>query len=184
MPWYPGVSARLTDDQLWAIICADPSVSNRQLAETLGANVGTVTHARRRLRRHGWTCRVTYRPCQHCGRLVTRPITGRGRRVYHPACTPAATQTRRQAGNRRRWAARHVEERRDELARAHAYLAEHQVATQATATQWHARWTEAEDAVLIARHDEPAPVLAAALGRTLHGVYRRRDRLRARGLLP
>ena len=54
----------------------------------------------------------------------------------------------------------------------------------ATATQRHAHWTEDEDAVLIARHDAPAYVLASELGRTLRGVYRRRDQLRARGLLP
>jgi hypothetical protein len=84
---------------------------------------------------------------------------------------------------RQRWEALPVEERRDHLARAHAYVAEHQKATEATVTQRHARWSEAEDGVLIARADVPAPVLAAELGRTLHGVYRRRDRLRERGLL-
>src|SRR5215211_8698639 len=32
MPVYPGVSVRLTDAQLWAIVGVDPAVSNRQLA--------------------------------------------------------------------------------------------------------------------------------------------------------
>ncbi len=86
--------------------------------------------------------------------------------------------------DRRRWEALPIEERRDHLARANAYLAEHQETTQARATQRHARWTEEEDAVLIARQAEPAPVLAAELERTLRGVYRRRDQLRAKGLLP
>ena len=112
MPWCPGVSARLTDDQLWAIVCADPSITNRQLAETLGAHGNTVTHARRRLRRHGWTCSVSYTTCRHCGAAVTRQGNGQERRTYHPACRPVAVQ------------------------------------------------------------------------QTLHGVYRRRDRLRSRGLLP
>jgi hypothetical protein len=76
MPWYPGISARLTDDQLWTIVCTDPAISNRQLADDLGANVSTVTHARRRLRRDGWTYAVSYTTCRHCGRPLTRQGNG------------------------------------------------------------------------------------------------------------
>ena len=36
-PWIPGTSRELTDEQLWALVCADPTVSNRQLAEAFGA---------------------------------------------------------------------------------------------------------------------------------------------------
>ena len=54
MPWYPGVSARLTDEQLWTIVCADPTtITNRQHADDLGTDFSTVAHARRRLHRFG-----------------------------------------------------------------------------------------------------------------------------------
>jgi len=184
MPWYPGISARLTDAQLWAIVCADPAVSNRQLADTFGTPTSTIAHARRRLRRNGWTCPVSYTTCRHCGRSLTRQGNGQERRAYHPACRPVAVQVIRRVRERERWEALPVEERRDSFARAHAYIEEHQQTTQATATQRHAPWTDAEDAVLIARPDAPAHVLATELRRTLHGVYRRRERLRARGLMP
>jgi len=32
MPFNPGVSAPLTEEQLWALVCADPTVAHRQLA--------------------------------------------------------------------------------------------------------------------------------------------------------
>ncbi|MBA2276765.1 MAG: hypothetical protein H0W06_03295 [Chloroflexia bacterium] len=184
MPWDPGVSKHLTDEQLWALVCADPAVSNRQLADALGAPKATVASARWRLRRHGWTCPVSYEMCRHCGRPLTRQGNGQERRAYHPDCRPVAVQELRKPRDRRRWDALPVEERRDSFARAHAYIDQHQEATQATATQRHGRWTAEEDAVLIARHAEPAHVLATELGRTLYGVYRRRDRLSDRGLLP
>jgi hypothetical protein len=99
-------------------------------------------------------------------------------------CKPAAVRVRRRGANRRRWEALPVEVRRDHLAHVRDFEEEHQEATRATARQRHARWSEADDAVLIARTDTPAPVLAAELGRTLLAIYRRRDRLRERGLLP
>ncbi len=46
MPRIPGVSALLTDEQLWAIVCADPSVKRPQLAQAVGALSGTVNRAR------------------------------------------------------------------------------------------------------------------------------------------
>ena len=184
MPVYPGVSVRLTDTQLWAIVCADPVVTNRQLAAQLGAAVGTVTDARRRLRRHGWTCLVSYTTCRYCRRPLTQRGHGRRRAIYHVDCKPAAVRARRRGANRRRWDALPVEVRRDHLAHVRDFEEEHQEATRATARQRHARWSEADDAVLIARTDTPAPVLAAELGRTLLAIYRRRDRLRERGLLP
>ena len=184
MPVYPGISARLTNEQLWAIVCADPAVTNRQLAAQLSTTVGTVTDARRRLRRHGWTCPVSYTTCRYCRRPLTQRGRGRRRNIFHADCKPAAVRVRRRGPDRRRWDALPIEDRRDHLARVRAFEDEHQEATKATATQRHARWSEAEDAVLIARHDAPAYVLATELGRTLLGVYRRRTRLRARGVLP
>jgi len=184
MPVSPGVSVRLTDAHLWAIVCADPTVSNRQLAAQLDAAGGTVTHARRRLRRHGWTCPVSYTSCRYCCRPLTQRGRGRRRNIFHPDCKPAAVRVRRRGADRRRWEALPVEDRRDRLARVRAFEDEYQEATKATARQRHARWTDADDAVLIARTDTPAPVLAAELGRTLYGVYRHRDRLRERELLP
>ena len=46
MPWYPAISKHLTDEQLWALVCADPAVSNCQLADALGAPKATVALAR------------------------------------------------------------------------------------------------------------------------------------------
>jgi len=103
MPVYPGVSVRLTDAQLWTIVCADPAVSHRQLAETLSAHVNTITHAWRRRRRQGWTCRVSYLPCRHCGRLRTRAVRRRGQQVYHPARASDALKLSRKARYQRRW---------------------------------------------------------------------------------
>ncbi|MDQ3702489.1 MAG: hypothetical protein M3442_16440 [Chloroflexota bacterium] len=145
----------LTDAQIWQLVGADPSVSNHQLATELGAVVGTITHARRRQRQHGWTSPVSYTTCRYCGHALTRPGRHQGRRAYHPACRPVALQTLRQAPDRRRWEALPVEERRDSLARARA-----------------------EDAVLIERYDAHAYVLARELRRTLYSVRHRRDRLR------
>ncbi len=184
MPWYPGISSRLTDEQLWTIVCADRSVSTAELAAHFRAVLGTVKHARSRPWRHGWACRVSYGVCRDCGRPCTRQGYDQGRREYHVACRPVAVQANRREPDRRRWKALPIEERRDSFARAREFNAVHQEATQATATQRQARWSEEEDAILVARADVPAPILAAELGRTLFGVYRRRDRLRARGLLP
>ena len=184
MPWYPDVSVRLTDAQLWAIVCADPTVSNHQLAAQLGAVVGTVTHARRRLRQHGWTCPVSDTTCRYCRRPLTQRGRGRRRNIFHADCKPAAVRVRRRGPDRRRWDALPIEVRRDHLARVRAFEEEHQEATKATARQRHAHWTDTDDAVLIARHDAPAYVLATELGRTLLGIYRRRTRLQERGVLP
>jgi hypothetical protein len=45
-------------------------------------------------------------------------------------------------------------------------------------------WTPAEDAVLVARADEPDREVAVALGRTLWGVRTRKMLLRQQGDLP
>ncbi len=45
MPFSPGISTYLTDDQRWAIVCADRSVTNPQPAAQVGALVGTVATA-------------------------------------------------------------------------------------------------------------------------------------------
>lgn len=87
-----------------------------------------------------------------------------GRQVYHPACAPATTKQRRQGRSPGRWEALPVEERRDSLAVARAYVEEHQETTRERATQRHVKWTADADAVLIARPDAPVHILAAELG--------------------
>ncbi len=184
MPFYPGASEYLTDEQCWATVCADPAVTNAELAAPLGVLVGTVMTARWRLRTKGWTCRVSYGVCTYCGKPFTRQGASRLRLAYYPVCRPLAHRMNRRVPDRRRREALPVEERRVHLARANAFNAEHQAATKARATQHQARWTEAEDAVLIARQHEPAHVLAYELRRSLSSVRHRRGRLRAKGLLP
>ena len=75
MPRIPGVSVLLTDEQLWAIICADPSIKRPQLAEMVGALPGPVNSARWRLRTYGWTCRVSYGVCRSCGKPLVHQGT-------------------------------------------------------------------------------------------------------------
>ena len=72
MPWISGTSQRLTDAQLWAIVCADPAVTNRQLADALGLLRQQVNGARWRLRRCGWSCPVSSTICQHHRRALTQ----------------------------------------------------------------------------------------------------------------
>ncbi len=173
----------LTDEQSWVIVSVDPSVPDRQLADRLGVPVSTVHAARWRFRRQGWTCAVRYTVCLHCGDPLTRRGRHHSRREYHDACRQEARRSIQRAIDRRRWKRMPVEARNVVLDRAHEHEAERQAASQASAVQHKARWTEDEDAVLIERAGEPLHILARELGRTLWAILARRWKLRRQGVL-
>lgn len=171
------------DAQSWIMLCAEASVSDAQLAESLGLKVSTVHAARWRFRRQGWTCAVRYTPCRHCGVPFTRRGRRDSRRDYHDDCRPESRRAIQSAIDRRRWKRLSTEARNAILDRAHEHEAEHQAASQKTAVQHMSRWTEEEEAVLIERGGEPLHSIARDLGRTLWAVRARRWKLRERGLL-
>lgn len=76
----------LTDEQSWVIVSADPSVSDRQVADGLGVPVSTVHVTRWRFRRQGWTCAVRYTVCLQCSVPLTRKGRHDSRRQYHGEC--------------------------------------------------------------------------------------------------
>ncbi len=178
-----GRRQQLTDAQSWSIVCAKPSVTDRQLAAALGVRASTVHAARWRLRREGWTCAVRYTDCLHCGVPFTRRGRRDSRRDYHDQCKPAARRTIQSAIDRRRWEEMPPEACNVILDRLHQHQAEHQAASQKRAVQHMTRWTADQDAELIERSGEPLHVLARDLGRTLLAVQARRWKLRGRGLL-
>lgn len=73
-------AAKLSDDQKWTVVCADPGESNSRLAARFGSTKTTVGN----LRRDGWTCPVWYRDCVRC----SQPMTARkANQIYHTHCT-------------------------------------------------------------------------------------------------
>ena len=179
----PSPRHQLTDAQIWIIVCAEASVTDRQLADALGMGLSTVRNARWRVRRQGWTCAVRYTDCLHCGVPFTRRGHRDSRRDYHAQCRPEARRAIQSVIDRRRWNKMPCEARNILLDRLHDHQADHQAASLMTAKQHMTRWTADEDTMLVERAGEPLHMLARDLGRTLLAVQSRRWKLRDRGLL-
>ena len=113
---------RLTDHQLWQIVTAANDLTNAALAQALGVKTSTVHAARWRIRRSGWTCRVSYGVCPVCGEWFTRQDAA-GRRVYHPGCRPIALRAWYSSASARRWAGMSAAQRQRVLDRAHRHTA-------------------------------------------------------------
>ncbi len=78
--------APLCDAQCWVIVSAADNVSTATPARMLGVPYNTVNNARWRVRREGWTGKVQYVACEHCGDVFTNDLPTNAGRRYHPAC--------------------------------------------------------------------------------------------------
>jgi len=166
------------DAELWAILTAPDDVTSATLARQLGCNEHSVRVARARLRREGWTCRVAYRPCRHCGALLTARGSRAGQAAYHPACRRRALADMDRRHERVRWDRMSDEERLARIDRAHRHTEAKQAETQPGAINRGSRWDPSDDARLMAEDAPPDYVLAKELGRSLHAVRGRKQRLR------
>ncbi len=191
-------SRYLPDHQLVAIAWADDTVSAVELAKMLGLPWERVRKVRRRIKRAGhWSCPLIWSVCPVCDEALAsgpRPH----RRIMHPRCAKQreAERRTRHPGRRREQQARARAKRRvafqalpaeERAARLAALTADNQrdhARTLPHVTQTGRPWSEADDALLIARAGDPDREVAIALGRTLWAVRTRKMRLRDRGLLP
>lgn len=174
---------KLDDEHNWMLVCAPDEVSSASLARAWGVSASTVTHARNRIRRDGWTCPVDYVPCVGCGEWLTNDRIRTPRRRYHDGCRREETRRIARRHHERRWASWDDETRKDVSQRGSDYSTEVQEETRAVARQHRAPWTADEDAVLIARTDANLAELAHQLGRTYWAIKARRDLLRRQGLI-
>lgn len=196
----------LADNQLAAIAWADEDVTNVDLAELLGLPRDRVWAVRRRIKDAGhWSCPLVWRTCPECGDLIASGVPPHDRRL-HPICATQrgrdgwrrfsdqwrannpeqyrASRERAKARARAEWPQLPADERAAKLATFAADNQRDHARTLPHATRTGQRWTPAEDAVLVARADEPDREVAIALGRTLWSVRSRKTVLRRRGDLP
>jgi len=170
----------LTDDQNWILVCAPDDVASASLARAWGVSESTVSHARARIRRYGWTCPVAYVQCAECGEWLTNDRTRTPRRRYHDACRMIETARISRRHHELRWATWDDEKRKQVAQGAQEYAAEAQEESRKAARQHRAPWTDAEDAILVERPDATIAELARELGRTYWAVKARRVLLRQR----
>src|SRR5690606_1959998 len=81
------------DATLQAIALAPESETTAALARRLGVPVDTAYKARRRIRRDGWACVLTWVACSECG----EPACGPPQTGMHLACRPDAAARRQRA---------------------------------------------------------------------------------------
>jgi hypothetical protein len=123
---------QLSDAAMWTIVC-------HPTAPALGARLGIsnvrINKIRHTLKAAGWSCRVAYVPCAHCGDAVAVGGHMRRDRAYHPAGKPAARRAINMRLARQRWERLDVHERNASLDKVAAHDAHHQQRTRDAATQ-------------------------------------------------
>jgi hypothetical protein len=168
------------DDQLWRLVHVHSDVSDVALAKSLGVQISTIHAARWRLRKHGWTCRVSYGTCRYCGKPFTRQGHKASRREYHPECYLANKREHSPPREKRRWQSLSASEQAAIIDRAHEHNSRWQELTQAKATNHMKRWQDWEDELILSPDAPPDHELALDLGRSLLSVRGRRRDLKRR----
>jgi hypothetical protein len=170
----------LTDYQIWVLVQADQNVADIELACSVGTQVSTIHAARWRLRKHGWTCRVSFGTCRYC----SKPFTGQGhkagRREYHPACYQANKKDLTASHDKRRWKCLSGSEKAEIFEQGHRHTAKWQEVTKDQATNHMRRWQNWEDELILATNAPTDFELALDLGRSLLSVRGRRRDLKKR----
>lgn len=171
------VNSRMSDEQTWAIATAPSYVSDRELSDTLRLKESAV-HARRwTIRSKGWTCRVRYATCLHCGSSMTLPYGNtRTDRPYHARCRPELVRQHQRQQHARRTPEQLARER--EVTRSAVTAIQEQTVQRAVNSG--APWTELDDAFLEANLHRRISDLADELGRTYYAVELRVKALRKR----
>jgi hypothetical protein len=123
---------QLSDDAMWTIVC-HPTVPAPELGARLGIGNVRINKVRHALKPAGWSCRVDFVPCAHCGELVTVGGHVRRDRAYHDPRRPAARRAIQAALEQRRWARADLHERSRLLDRRSAGDQEHQQQTREAA---------------------------------------------------
>lgn len=169
----------MTDEQVWTIITAPPTVSARQLADDLGLTYSAVHSRRWDLRKHGWSCKIDWTPCEVCQKPLIE--AGRQPRRYHPDCRPIALKGLYAAYWQER-KPRLTDRQRDYRAEVRdEYYAQAQEETRAKATNHGQPFTPEEDELILAMSaTHTRKEIAIATGRTLHAIKRRLGYLRSR----
>ena len=168
----------MTDEQVWAILTAPDDLISRQLAEQLDLPYSSVLTRRWALRKYGWSCRISWDPCQECGKPLIRTAA---RKRYHDHCQPLV---------KKRLNASYVPDRRERMtqeqrANRDRLRDEHYERTQARtlqrATSHYCRYAPDEDELLIELSETMTiEQVALEVGRTSGAVQTRLKILRKR----
>lgn len=171
----------MSDDDLWMIVC-HPERSAPDLARQIGTTATAVRNARMRFRREGWSCRIDYRPCAHCGGTVAASAGQRSKQIfYHRRCRPAALAAIQHRLDSDRWETMTEAERAENVRRKDA-RERAKNARAFEAAHGHRRPWQQDELDRIFQSDQGTTdlELALELGRTVFAVRSKRQHLQRR----